>query len=77
MIIVAKSKIQAMDYNFTLRPWQQKVLSLLYDQGNRTVLWVFDFEGKSGKTELSKYLNYKLNFQKIPAGMLPFFKSNT
>ena len=76
VINVAKSRIRAMEYNITLRPWQQKVLSLLYDQDNRTVLWVFDCEGKSGKTELSRYLKYKLNFQKIPAGMLPFL-SNT
>ena len=75
VINVAKRKIRAMEYDIELRPWQKKVLSLTSDQNNRTILWVFDFQGNSGKTELSKFLKYKRNFQKIPAGMLLFISN--
>lgn len=50
-------------YNLNLRPWQKNVLSALDEQTNREVLWVFDYDGNSGKTELSHYLMFKRNFQ--------------
>ena len=61
-----------MENNLQLRAWQKKVLSLTLNQNNRTVLWVFDSQGNSGKTELSSFLKYNHNFQKLPAGMFPF-----
>lgn len=68
VITAAKRKNTAQQYTLNLRPWQKEVLKELYAQGSRTVLWVFDFDGNSGKTELSKYLRYKCNYQKLPPG---------
>jgi hypothetical protein len=56
------------DYNLILRPWQKKVLNLLVDQGDRRVLWVWDYDGNSGKSELCKFLMMKMDFQLLPPG---------
>lgn len=41
----------------TMRPWQQKILDLLAAEANdRTINWVVDTEGSSGKTALCKYI---------------------
>jgi hypothetical protein len=54
-------------YSLNLRPWQRCVVNALSTQNDRTVLWVFDYDGNSGKTELSHYLMYKLNYQILKA----------
>jgi hypothetical protein len=43
-----------------MHPWQKGVLNIL-DQPRdpRKVYWIFDYEGNSGKTQLSKYLVVK------------------
>ena len=69
VITAAKMKIQTSEYSLVLRPWQKKALTTIYNQEKRTVTWVFDFDGNSGKTELSKYLRFKNNFQKLSSGM--------
>jgi hypothetical protein len=56
------------DYNLILRPWQKKVLNLLVDQGDRRVLWVWDYDGNSGKSELCKFLMMKRGFQLLSPG---------
>lgn len=42
--------------NCVLRAWQQEVVTLLFLQDDRTVLWVVGSEGNDGKTWLGKYL---------------------
>ena len=54
--------------SFVLRAWQEKVVEDLENQNNRTVLWVFDFDGKTGKTELANYLCAIMDFQKLSPG---------
>lgn len=57
-----------LSYSLTLRPWQRDVVNALSNQSDRKVLWVFDFDGNSGKNELSRYLMYKSNYQILKAG---------
>ncbi len=68
VITAAKMKNMAEDYSLILRPWQKKVVQELSFQGDRQVLWVFDFDGGSGKSELVEYLELKLNYQLLPPG---------
>ena len=68
VITAAKRKNSAQQYSLNLKLWQKEVLKELNGQHERKVLWVFDFDGNSGKTELSKYLRYKCNYQKLPPG---------
>lgn len=68
VITAAKVLNRSEEYVFQPRPWQQQALSLIYGQDSRTVLWIFDFDGNSGKTELGKFLRFKNNYQKLPTG---------
>ena len=68
VITAAKRKNRMDEYHITLRIWQKMVLAEIYNQEDRKILWVFDFDGNSGKTELSKYLRFKNCFQKLPSG---------
>ncbi len=61
----SKEKPRPVGPQFVPRPWQEKVLTDLENQSNRTVLWVFDFDGNSGKSELAKYLCDEKNFQQL------------
>ncbi len=56
------------NYDLILHTWQKKVLNLLVDQGNRRVLWVWDYDGNSGKSELCKFLMMKRDFQLLSPG---------
>ena len=56
------------NYNLFLRPWQRKVINMLSDQGDRRVLWVWDYDGNSGKSELCKFLILKRDFQLLSPG---------
>lgn len=40
----------------TLKPWQQKAISLLFWQNDREILWYVDFKGGAGKTFLTRWL---------------------
>ena len=60
-----KEKATEIYSSFILRAWQEKVVADLEDQSNRTVLWVFDFDGKTGKTELANYLCAQKGLQKL------------
>ena len=52
------SRIKAME-DFTLRPWQQMVTNLLsYDPDDRTVVWIFDRHGDTGKSMFAKYISH-------------------
>lgn len=51
-----------------LYPWQQQALDLLSEQDDRTVLWVYDSVGNTGKTYLSHHLDFKLNYQSFMGG---------
>lgn len=43
--------------NITLRPFQQKIIDIINQPADdRTIYWVYDPEGNTGKTYLSKYL---------------------
>lgn len=43
--------------NITLRPFQQKIIDIINQPADdRTIYWVYDPEGNTGKTFLSKYL---------------------
>jgi hypothetical protein len=46
----------------TLLEWQEKVINLLDRQSDRSVLWIADEVGDTGKTWLSGYLTRKHNF---------------
>lgn len=41
--------------NTKLRPWQKVCKRLLLEQGERTVMWIYDPIGDNGKTFLAKY----------------------
>ena len=42
----------------TLRPWQQMVANLLsYDPDDRTIIWIFDRDGDTGKSMFAKYIS--------------------
>ncbi len=47
---------------------KKKVVQLLEEQTNRSVLWVFDYDGNTGKTELGKFLMFKKNYQVLVPG---------
>lgn len=59
----ANLEIMRESYCLHLRPWQVMVVNDLYHQDDRSILWVFDFNGNTGKSELSRYLMMKLNYQ--------------
>ena len=44
------------------------VVQLIEEQNDRQVLWVLDYNGDSGKSELGKFLLYKKNFQILTPG---------
>lgn len=45
----------------TLRPWQDDIITLLLKEPNdRTINWVWDSKGNTGKTSLCKYLIIKM-----------------
>lgn len=51
-----------VDILSTLRPWQEHIVNLLQVPANdRTINWVWDDAGNTGKTSLCKYLIIKLN----------------
>lgn len=62
------SFVQNENFEIILRPWQLEVGNLLSVQTSRELLWVFDFDGNSGKTEMARYLQRNKNFQKLPIG---------
>ena len=64
-LVISNANLDSLreSYNLNLRPWQKMVLNALSQQNNWEVLWVFDYDGNSGKTELSRYLMLKLNYQ--------------
>lgn len=68
VITTAKWKNLCDSYQLELRPWQRKALSCINNQNNRELLWIFDFTGNSGKTEMGNYLRYKLNFHQLAPG---------
>lgn len=74
VITAAKRKNRTAEYSLVLRQWQKKALTAIYGQEKREILWIFDFDGNSGKTELSKYLRFKCNFHKLPSGMYLYIK---
>jgi hypothetical protein len=41
---------------------REGVINALSDQSDRTVLWVFDYDGNCSKAELSHYLTYKWKY---------------
>lgn len=46
-----------------------QVLNILQRDGRgRKILWVWDHEGNTGKTQLAKHLVREKNFQPLPAG---------
>lgn len=51
-----------------LGQWQQKAVEVLSLQADREVMWVFDFEGNTGKTQLSRYLVNIMGYQHIFPG---------
>ena len=57
-------------YDITLRPWQRKALAKINGQNSREILWIFDFNGNTGKTEFNNFLEVKQNFQNLSPGML-------
>lgn len=55
-------------FELALRPWQRQVITLLHEQNSRHILWVFDYDGNTGKTQLGKYLMFKMNYQVLACG---------
>lgn len=51
-----KTQMESDFKDCVLRDWQQEVVTLLFLQDDRTVLWVVGSEGNDGKTWLGKYL---------------------
>lgn len=53
-----KELVRAREYaNVTWKEWQQDVLDLIaQDSGTRTVFWIYEKEGNTGKSFLTKYL---------------------
>ena len=52
-----KQMVRAEYKNVTWRPWQQSVLDdLVGDRSSRTVHWIFEPTGNTGKSFLAKYL---------------------
>jgi len=51
------------EFDMTLRPWKKMVVKRLEEQCDRKILWVFDYDGNTGKTRLGRYLMMKKNFQ--------------
>ena len=52
------SRMKAME-DFKLRPWQQMVTNLLsYDPNDRTIIWIFDRDGDTGKSMFAKYISH-------------------
>lgn len=53
----------------TFRPWQSEVLEIIKNEpDDRTIHWIYDFEGNSGKTWFSKYLFINHNAVYIDSG---------
>lgn len=69
VITMAKKRNLAESYNMTPLPWQKMALEKILNQNDRELLWIFDFNGNSGKTELGKFLRYKQDFQRLATGM--------
>ncbi len=45
-----------------LRPWQQKIIDLIkISPDDRTITWVIDLKGGTGKTQLCKYIVHNYN----------------
>lgn len=47
---------------------KKKVVQLLEEKTNRSILWVFDYDGNTEKTELGKFLMFKKNYQVLDPG---------
>ena len=64
-LVISNANLDGMrkSFNLTLRPWQTSVVNAFNQQDDCSVLWVFDFDGNSGKTTLSNFLMFKLNYQ--------------
>ena len=62
-ICAARLKNQEEEYSLNLFPWQSKAVQIVSELSDRKVLWIFDKDGGSGKTELLKYFKFKLGFQ--------------
>ncbi|XP_045036772.1 uncharacterized protein LOC123477476 [Daphnia magna] len=56
------------NYNLVLRPWQSNVVQIAGQQCNRNVLWVWDYDGNSGKTELAWFFMMKMRYQLLTPG---------
>lgn len=61
-------KLKKKFQNTTLRKWQQQTLSSVSDQGDRKVKWIYDEDGNSGKTYLSKYMVATQNAYYVTSG---------
>lgn len=64
-ISAAYAKLERDEYELDLLPWQRLALQILKDQKKEEILWIFDMDGGSGKSEFGKYLKNKEKFQYI------------
>jgi len=53
--------IQPLKLITILRPFQQQVIDLINKKDDRTIHWIYDETGFSGKTQLMKYIAYYYN----------------
>ena len=49
-----------------LKPWQQDAMDKIRYQGNKELMWIFDFDGNSGKTKLGHHLVFFEGVQSLP-----------
>ena len=54
----------------SLRKWQKEALEKIRIQRHE-LLWIFDFDGNSGKTYFGKYLTNNENFEQLPPCKCP------
>lgn len=59
-----------IDENKDIDPygWQLEAMDRINDQNKRTLLWIYDLKGKTGKTHFAKYLMSKYNVYYIRGG---------
>lgn len=61
-----KAVYMGQDLPSVLRPWQEEVKKLcLQDPDDRTIYWIYDKEGSSGKSKFAKYMQFHHDVVKL------------
>jgi len=55
-VLETQKKGEEMNEEVELKPWQKRVISLMKNQDDRQVIWMYDEAGNTGKSFLATYL---------------------